>query len=256
MSTVSIDKFVDWRAGAGTPVKYAFEFHGTIEMTSMTSAVANFSLSGTASVTNHPNNSRNSWAASDFAALCPGDKDIWNYQFSSGTSYYQSALPCAPNAPAGYAGAILTEFRGDTWASSGPNKASLYTKSGGLILNQLQTEETRSFAINETFSITLNGQSNQPILVWASSGADNSTTYSWYAHDVWLSIVDFDYVPGKIWNGSDWLSHNRTGGDLKIYDGTSWNGPLKTYGGGVVSGNPPTIHNGSSWFNQRLIGTE
>lgn len=64
-----------------------------------------------------------------------------------------------------------------------------------------------------------------------------------------------DYRPGKIYNGSDWKSHNRSAGFEKIYTTASSTKEMRTMDGGVGTGNPPLIHN-SAWLNQRKIGNE
>lgn len=251
---VQINKYVQWQAGEGTPVKYSFEFNGESDIVSISGTTATVYLRGTVTVTNHPYNSQNSFAASDISALCPGDKDIWNYQFSSGTSYYETSLPCAPNAPAGYQDSILVEFRGDTYRVDGPNRSNLYVKGSGMVLDQLSTEESRSFQIDQTFTITLSGDPNQQILTWVSSGANSSTDYSWYMHEAWATWAEYDYRPGKVYDNSVWQSHNRATGAANIYNGSTWN-TMRTVNGPNESGNPPEIKHQSDWKNMRKIGT-
>ena len=64
-----------------------------------------------------------------------------------------------------------------------------------------------------------------------------------------------DYRPGKIWDGSAWVSHNRSAGFEKIYTSSSATREMRTQDGGEGTGNPPTIYN-SAWKNQRKIGNE
>lgn len=64
-----------------------------------------------------------------------------------------------------------------------------------------------------------------------------------------------DYRPGKIYNGSNWMSHNRAAGFEKIYTSSSTAREMRTQDGGVGTGNPPTIYNGA-YLNQRKIGQE
>lgn len=64
-----------------------------------------------------------------------------------------------------------------------------------------------------------------------------------------------DYRPGKIWNGSAWLSHNRSAGFEKINTFPTNTREMRTQDGGVGTGNPPTIYS-SNWKNQRKIGNE
>ena len=64
-----------------------------------------------------------------------------------------------------------------------------------------------------------------------------------------------DYRPGKIYNGSNWMSHNRAAGFEKIYTSASATREMRTQNGGVGTGNPPTIYN-ADWINERKIGQE
>lgn len=64
-----------------------------------------------------------------------------------------------------------------------------------------------------------------------------------------------DYRPGKIYNGSNWMSHNRSAGFEKIYTSASTTREMRTQNGGVGTGNPPVIYNGA-WLNDRKIGNE
>lgn len=70
------------------------------------------------------------------------------------------------------------------------------------------------------------------------------------------NILPKDYVPGQTWNGTNWMSHNRTGGTANIYHNATWT-QMRTYDGGVGTDNPPYIrHNDGTWRNQRLIGQD
>ena len=64
-----------------------------------------------------------------------------------------------------------------------------------------------------------------------------------------------DYRPGKNWSGSDWLSHDRTGGWAGVWDGSAFK-EMRTVDGPDASGDPPTIKHSDGWKNQRKIGTE
>lgn len=65
-----------------------------------------------------------------------------------------------------------------------------------------------------------------------------------------------DYRPGMTWNGSAWMSHNRAnGGVANIYKNGGWQ-TMRTENGGVGTGNPPLIYNGTQFVNQRKIGQE
>lgn len=250
---ININRTVEWQAGPGTPVKYSFSFSGTSDLVSMGSTTATFNLIGTATISNHPNNSQNSFAASDYAVLSAADKNPADYGFTGGVSYYQQGLPFLPNAPQSYVDAILVEFRGDTYRPN-PNRSSLYLKGSGVVANAVDSETTLSYGINTTFTITLTGASDQPVLAWIQSGANNATTYSWLDRQVWATLLDYDYRPGAIWDGSSWQSHNRSNGATSVWDGSGWKTMRTINGDGATTGDPPYIYNGFNWANMRRIG--
>lgn len=92
-------------------------------------------------------------------------------------------------------------------------------------------------------------------------GHDGDVPPSIYVDEFWMGInfrnlLPKNYIPGKTWNGSDWLSHNRaTNGHAKQYNGSAWGGDMKTTDGGTGTGDPPTIYN-SGFKNMRKIGQE
>lgn len=69
------------------------------------------------------------------------------------------------------------------------------------------------------------------------------------------NILPADYRPGKIWDGSRWMSHNRDAGAANIRNTTS---PveMRTFNGGEAGDNPPLIRHENSAKNMRLIGQE
>lgn len=64
-----------------------------------------------------------------------------------------------------------------------------------------------------------------------------------------------DYRPGKIWDNTEWKSHNRSAGFEKIYTTSSSTREMRTRDGGTGENDPPTIYNGAK-KNQRKIGNE
>lgn len=269
-----VNKSVAWRAGVGTPEKYVFNLDVLIDVVSVAGNTATISIIGTYGVQNNPTNSRNSFAASDFAALSKGDVDPWNYPFTQGQSYYQAALPFATNAPSSVLDGILIEFRGDTWISdpsNNNNRSTLYCKPSGVVLNTYDGSAYQSFSINTTFTLDVSGGGDVPILTWVTSGTDSSTAYSWLQHEVWASWFDLDYRPGTTlksanpyqFNPSDgvWWSHNRNNGAAHILatnGGSTWT-EMRTIGGDSGEmGNPPSIlhADNGSWYNQKRLGKE
>ena len=67
------------------------------------------------------------------------------------------------------------------------------------------------------------------------------------------NILPADYRPGKVWNGSAWLSHDRTGGAANVRNTSSFV-EMRTVDGPTGTGNPPLIRDASSYHNMRLIG--
>lgn len=61
--------------------------------------------------------------------------------------------------------------------------------------------------------------------------------------------VETDYVPGQVFNGSVWVSHNRSGGKAQIFDGGTWK-DMRTKEG---QGDAPEIYDGASWKNMRKM---
>lgn len=247
-----------WRAGPGTPEKYIFSIDANLSVVSFVNQVATLSLVGTVTVTNHPTNSQNSWAASDFAILVPGNVDISSHPFVYGTSYYQQGLPFLPDPQNGDAAKMLIEFRGDTWRSdpvNSNNRVSLWVQSAGNVLSQYDQDGSRQFGINLTFSMPINTSGDTVILAWDSSGANSSTDYSWLNRQVWASWFDLDYRPHAVFDNSKWLSHNRSGGTCHILSGGTWH-ELRTVGAPTAMGNPPSIYHNNKWYNGARIGKE
>lgn len=71
------------------------------------------------------------------------------------------------------------------------------------------------------------------------------------------NILPADYRPGATLDSSSvWQSHERTGGKAHILtSGGTWS-EMRTLGGLVDMGNPPSIRKDDKWYNQRLIGKE
>lgn len=256
-----INKYVQWQAGPSTPVKYAFSLDADVNVESFTSSVATISVVGTATVTNHPTNSQNSFAASDFAVLIPGNVDVTNdHPFVHGVSYYEHAIPYLPDPQNGDADKMLVEFRGDTWRNDPndpSNKSSLWINGSGVVLNQYSLEGSSQFPINVTFNIPINHSGDTVILAWDSSGANDSTDYGWMDRQIWVTWFDLDYRPGAIMDTS-WQSHNRSGGTCHIV--TNATGPvyteMRTVGAPTDMGNPPSAYHDNKWYNQLRIGVE
>lgn len=262
-----VEKTISWQAGPGTPIKYTFDLDVNISVVSISGGIATIRMVGDFGVQNYPTNSRNSFAASDFAVLSGGNADPWNYPFVSGTSYYQESLPFVPSAPQSVMDNVLVEFRGDTWISdpvNSNNRSTLYSKPGGVVLNTYDGSTYQTFSINTTFTVDISGGGNTPILTWVTSGASSSTSYTWLQHQVWATWFDLDYRPGATLNTNTgiWRSHNRVNGACHVLPNTTGNNwhECRTVGGDAgAQGNPPLVlhaANANSWYNQKRLGRE
>lgn len=70
-----------------------------------------------------------------------------------------------------------------------------------------------------------------------------------------INLLPVVYRPGEVWNGSTYLSHNRSKGARNIWTGAAWQECL-TSNGPTGSNDAPTIWNGTRNQNMRLIGQE
>lgn len=251
-----------WNSGGTTPLKYTFFVDVEVDVVQVVNNIATISVVGTYGVTDYSTNTSNAVKASDFAIVAPGDADAWNYQFTPGVEYYEAALPVIPNAPQAVQDKVLIEFRGDTWRSDPNypgNRASLYQKGSGVVLDNFYAyDQARTFSINTTFDIDVSGGGATPILAYVASGWTPGPLYEWLDHEVLVSYFELSYIPGKIWSGTTWLSHNRpTNGHAKLYTGSAWGADMTTADGGSGTGNPPEIwHSASTRRNMRRIGQE
>lgn len=248
-----ISEFRQWDSGPGSPPKYSASFELDCELESQTDTEAVFRLKGVIEVINYPKRTYNSWAASDFAVLTLGGFDPIDYPFTQGISYYQAPLPALPNAPQSYKDAMLIEFRGDIAQADGPNRVSLWTKSGGVMIDATSTVGTYRIPINTTFTLQLTGTPQQEVLIYTHSGVENRTEYMWLSHDTWAHLFNFDYRPGATWNGVNWMTHNRSNGSCNIFTGSTWE-TMRTENGGQATDNPPYIAHSSTMYNQRKVG--
>lgn len=256
-----VAKTVSWQAGEGTPIKYTFEIDALLRVESFLNNIAVLNLSGTVSVTNYPTNSRNSWAASDFAVLVPGDVDVHNHPFVYGNSYYEHTIPFLPDPQNIDVSKLILQFRGDTWISdpnNNNNRSSLWMDVQGLVLDQYDQSGTSTFSINLSFEVPISTTGDTVLLAWESSGADSSTDYSWMDPEVWATWFDLDYRPGAILDTNVWRSHNRSGGTCHVLSNTT--GPvfteMRTVGAPTGMGNPPSVLHDNKWYNMSRIGKE
>ena len=114
-----------------------------------------------------------------------------------------------------------------------------------------------------SFSITVPPQSTSTAASipyfnqWTDGGSDPSYQPDEFTVGLIVTNPNLpDYRPGKIWNGSAWMSHNRSSGFEKIYTSSTDTREMRTMDGGVGTGNPPLIMHQSEFKNSRKIGNE
>lgn len=141
---------------------------------------------------------------------------------------------------------------------------TLYKEQGGAAVgswtdNQVATAHTISGVLSlgtETFTLA----PGQTTVVRPSLYLHNQTVGMSSYDDIWMGVqfrnpLPADYRPGKTWNGTTWVSHNRTSGATNIKTTSNWR-EMRTYDGGAGADNPPYIRHSNDWRNQRLIGQE
>ena len=141
-----------------------------------------------------------------------------------------------------------------------------YNANGGSGAPGDQTHSNSASASSyaQTVSSTIPTRTNYRFDGWADSSSattaqyqpggtvtiqKSSPTKTIYA--VWTKY----YRPGKIWNGSDWLSHDRDpGGNAKVKGASNWV-EMRTIDAPTGKNDPPSIYHDSDWYNMRDIGT-
>lgn len=156
---------------------------------------------------------------------------------------------------------------------SGTRNIFIRRKKGGSVLwskrgDPINTAHTIATNINlgtETITLQPNGGAVSQGAIYLRNnlpGHDNTRTPSIYVDEFWVgtsfrNTLPPDYVPGMTWNGTAWLSHNRSGGTATTLNNNSTWVQMRTVNGPSGTGNPPLIlHNDEVWHNERLIGQQ
>lgn len=94
------------------------------------------------------------------------------------------------------------------------------------------------------------------------SGHSQDPVPSLFVDLLWLgthfrNILPKETIPHAILGpNGQWLSHNRDGGDLRLYNNGRWSDNLPNVGGGEDYGDPPSVMKDNKWLNARLIGRD
>ena len=261
----------EWRAGAGTNLKYKVTVDADLMLEDIiySDNVAIININGYIYLENHPNGPRNTTAASDFAYIFGGFVDISTHPWTSTPNHYEEALVYLPDPQNDDVDKIMAEFRGDTYTAD-PNRVSLWTPIDGLVYDQYNQEGTVSYHINVSYEVPLPTSGNIPVLTWATTGWSAPSNYVWLAYKTWATWADLDYRPGATLKndrpyypgdqGGIWKSHNRTNGAAHVLadvQSVTWQ-EMRTINGDLGGqGNPPLIlhqADANSWYNQKKLG--
>lgn len=139
-----------------------------------------------------------------------------------------------------------------------------YNANGGSGAPGPTTATVTGDSVNLTISGTRPTRTNYRFEGWATSSSATTAQYqpggtftvqkgnptrTLYA--VWRKY----YHPGKVWNGSAWMSHDREpGGDARVKSASSWK-DMRTIDAPTGKNDPPSIYHDGDWFNMRDIGT-
>lgn len=111
-----------------------------------------------------------------------------------------------------------------------------------------------------TYSIQPGGTSQFRASTFIKSHTPGFPDQAPYTDYIWAGIAFYnnlpkDYRPGMIWNGTAWMSHNRSKGAFNIRNSNGDWQECRTENAGSV-GNPPAIYYDNAMRNMRLIGRQ
>ena len=179
--------------------------------------------------------------------------------------YYANAAP-APTADlpvafpdSGYSAAVQVPVNVDvSWTAT-----VKYNANGGTGAPSDTTATSSASTQTLTLSATAPTRENYRFEGWATSSSATTAQYqpggtitiSKSTPTVTLYAVWTEYYrPGAI-QSTNWLSHNRSSGNARVYGGSNWI-EMRTIDAPTGKGNPPSIYHDSSWFNQQKLGKE
>ena len=138
-----------------------------------------------------------------------------------------------------------------------------YNANGGTGAPSAQTHSQTGDSYTFTVSNTVPTRTDYRFDGWSTSSS--ATTPSYHGGDsftiskgtptrtlyaVWTEY----YRPGSTLD-TNWLSHNRSGGNARVYGGSSWI-EMRTIDAPTGKGDTPSFYHDSAWYNQRKIGKE
>lgn len=158
---------------------------------------------------------------------------------------------------------VRDDLRGTNQNTPGRN-ISIYRVQGGNAIwsatdTQLATARTLlgTPITLDTFTFTLAPGEN---LERSSLYLHNQTIGMASYDDIWFGISFLNDLPKEtiphavLGPNNQWLSHNRDGGDLRIWNGSRWSENLPNIDGGEGYGDPPSVMKSNKWLNARTFG--
>lgn len=139
-----------------------------------------------------------------------------------------------------------------------------YNANGGTGAPSASTVTVSGNTANITVSSTVPTRTNYRFGGWDTNSS--ATTASYHGGDTFTisksdptqtlyAVWEKYYHPGKIWNGSAWMSHDREpGGDARVKSASSWK-DMRTIDAPTGKNDPPSIYHDDDWYNMRDIGT-
>lgn len=136
-----------------------------------------------------------------------------------------------------------------------------YDANGGSGAPTAQTYTQSGDSYTFTVSNTIPTRTNYRFEGWSTSSSATTATYhggdsftvnksdptkTLYA--VWTEY----YRPGAV-QDTDWLSHNRSGGNSRVFNNNSWL-EMRTIDAPTGKGDTPSFYHDNAWYNQRKIG--
>ena len=158
------------------------------------------------------------------------------------------------------------DLRGSNVDTPGRN-INIYREQGGSPVLSLTDSQLASAHVIyqgplalDSFTFTLApGQSLQRSSLYLHNQTMGYQSYD----DIWFGILFLNdlpavAIPHAVLDGNEttWLSHNRPGGDLRLWNGSRWTDNLENTDWGAGYGDPPSVMKDNKWLNARVIGRE
>ena len=158
---------------------------------------------------------------------------------------------------------VRDDLRGVNQDTPG-REINIYRVQGGatlLSLTDLQLAQAHTLytgpLVLDSYTFTLApGESLQRSSLYLHNQAIGWSSYD----DIWFGVLFMNDLPAETiphavrGANNTWLSHNRTGGDLRIRTNAKWSDNLSNVDGGVNYGDPPSVYKESKWLNSRTFG--